>query len=300
MNSPSKDQVTVVLPTLNEEAAIGRIIDDLRREGYRNILVVDGYSTDNTVNIARERGVKVVYQRGVGKAAAIRTAIDLVDTPFIAVIDADYTYDVRDIEQLLSHASEHDEVIGFRRDRYNIPPLHRLGNRIISTALTLLIGCRLSDPCSGMYVLKTNSARNLELTSGGFAIEAEIAAQLSSLGRVAEVPISYRRRIGSRKLQSWRDGFNILATVLKMAWLYNPVFLLSTLAALSTAPGILILLWQLYLRYVFGAERWSLGWAWLGLILLIIGLQGFTVATISLLLKRMERRILRVVGGRTG
>jgi dolichol-phosphate mannosyltransferase len=296
----SPEHVTIVIPTLNEAEAIGTVIDELKSEGYDNILVVDGYSTDKTVEIARERGVKVIYQRGAGKAGAIRTAIEVVDTPFMVLMDGDGTYDARDIKRLLSIAPEYDEVIGLRMDRHNIPPLHRLGNRIISTALSLLMGRRLNDPCSCMYVLKTDSVRNLELTSKGFAVEAEIAAQLSNLGKVAEIPISYRRRIGRRKLQSWKDGFNILVTVFKMAWLYNPVFLLSAIAALLAVPGALILIWQLYIRYVFGAERWSLGWAWLGLVLLVIGLQGFTLATISLLLKRVERRILRAVGGKSG
>jgi len=109
---------------------------------------------------------------------------------------------------------------------------------------------------------------------------------------VTEVPISYRKREGENKLRSWRDGMRIMLTVFKVAWLYNPVFLLSAIGSILAIPGIVILVWQLYIRYMYGAERWSFGWAWLGLILLVIGLQSFTIATISLLLKRLERRIL--------
>ncbi|MEM0041604.1 MAG: glycosyltransferase family 2 protein, partial [Candidatus Korarchaeum sp.] len=107
----SKEQVTVVLPTLNEESAIGRVIDELLQEGYNNILVVDGYSTDKTVEIARGKGVKVIFQKGRGKAGAIRTAIEVVNTPYILFMDADYTYDPRDIGRLLRYAG-YDEVIG--------------------------------------------------------------------------------------------------------------------------------------------------------------------------------------------
>ncbi|MER3468439.1 MAG: glycosyl transferase family 2 [Thermoflexus sp.] len=289
---PSKEDVTVVLPTLNEQDAIGKVIDELRKEGYNNILVVDGYSTDRTVEVAKAKGVSVIYQHGSGKAGAIRTALERVESPYMLVMDADHSYDPRDIERMLGYISECDEVIGLRKDRHNIPLLHRLGNRLISTTLSLLLGKRVTDPCSGMYLLRTDKARRLELTSGGFAIEAEIVAQLSSVGRVVEVPISYRKRVGSRKLQSWRDGFSILATVFKISWLYNPVFLISGLASLFAILGLSILAWQFYLRFMFGGGGWSLGWSWFGLVLLIIGLQGFTLATISLLLKRMERRIL--------
>jgi hypothetical protein len=111
-------------------------------------------------------------------------------------------------------------------------------------------------------------------------------------GKVAEVPISYRKRLGSSKLGTWRSGFSILATILKVAWLYNPIFIFSALTALFAVPGATILLWQLADRYLFGAEGWSIGWSWLGLVLFIVGIQGFTISTISLLLKRMERRIV--------
>ena len=291
----SKDLVTVVIPTLNEEESIGRVIDELRAEGYGRILVVDGYSSDGTVEVARSRGVEVVFQSGVGKAGAIRTAIERVSTPYMVVMDGDCTYDPRDIGRLLEYAGMYDEVIGFRADRGNIPLLHRVGNWIISLVFSLMFGRRIGDPCSGMYLLRTSMARRLELTSGGFDVEVEVAGQVASLGRVFEVPISYRRRVGVGKLKTWREGFRIIVAAVRVAWLYNPVFVFSALAALLTAPGIMILLWQLTLRYVYGAGAWSVGWTWLGLILLMVGLQGLAVATISLLLKRMERRLIDIV-----
>jgi hypothetical protein len=85
---------------------------------------------------------------------------------------------------------------------------------------------------------------------------------------------------------------------LDLARAYNPAFLFSSLAATLAVPGAVLTLWELYSRYAYGT--WSLGIAWLGLVLLVVGLQGFTAATISLMLKRMERRILQVVGRERG
>jgi len=288
------DDVTVLIPTLNEEEAIGGVIQELKSHGYRNILVVDGYSKDRTVEIARENGAEVIYQVGHGKAAAIKTGLERIKTQFALVMDGDGTYDPKDIGRLLRAAVEggYDEVIGYRRDRENIPLIHRLGNRIISTLLSLLLGRRIKDPCSGMYLLRKDAVENLELTATGFDVEVEIASQVASLGTVAEVPISYRRRTGESKLKTWRTGLRILLTAVKVAWLYNPVLLFSSTASLFGLAGIIILLRQLYMRYLYGAEAWSWGWAWLGLALLVIGLQAFTIAIISLLLKRMERRII--------
>ena len=293
---PSKDEVTVVLPALNEETSIGHVIEELKAKGYSNILVVDGYSKDKTVPIAREMGATIAYQNGKGKAGAVRTAVCMVKTPYMLVMDADYTYDPKDIEQMSSNFSECAEVIGLRVDTRNIPFIHRIGNRLISFAFNLFMGQRLSDPCSGMYLLMTDKARNLELTSEGFDIEVEMAAQISSSSRIVEVPITYRKRIVKRKLSTWRAGFFIISTVTRMAWLYNPVFLVSSITALFTVPGAAILLWQISSVYLYGSKAWSIGWPWLGLILLVIGGQGFTISSLSLLLKRSERRIASKLG----
>jgi dolichol-phosphate mannosyltransferase len=288
----SPEDLTIVIPTLNEREAIGFVLDELRQEGYENVLVVDGYSTDGTPDVARERGATVVFQHGAGKAGAIKTALEHVKTPYMLVMDGDYSYDPKDIKRLLAHAANYDEVIG-ARDRRNMGWLHRLGNWLINHVFNLLFGTGLTDVCSGMYLVRTDALRDMELKSRGFNIEVEIAAHMCTYGKVTEVPISYRPRIGRKKLKSLRDGVAILANVLSLARDYNPMFLFSSLATIFVIPGALLTLWQLYLRYVYGT--WSLGITWLGLVLLVVGLQGFTVATISLMLRRMERRILQFI-----
>jgi dolichol-phosphate mannosyltransferase len=292
----NKDDVTILIPTLNEEEAIGRVIKEVREAGYNNILVVDGYSSDKTVEIARSMGAKVVYQIGHGKSMAIKTGIETAQTQYILVMDGDGTYDPRDIDRLLEIALErdYDEVIGYRADRGNIPLLHRLGNKIISTVISLLMGQRIKDPCSGMYLLKRDFARQLEITATGFDIEAEIVCQALTHGSVGEVPIRYRKRIGRAKLKTLSAGFRIILTAFKLSWLYSPVLLFSSIGSILGLGGLAILLWQLYMRYIFGEKAWSVGWTWLGLTLLMLGLQSFTIAIITLMLKRFERRLIRL------
>jgi len=150
-----------------------------------------------------------------------------------------------------------------------------------------------------MYILKTETIKDAELKTTDFNIEVEIAAYMTNYGKITEVPINYRKRIGKEKIRTWKSGYNILKTIFWLARSYNPVFLLATLATLLLIPGIIITTWQLYLRYVHGAQAWSLGMAWLGLVLIIIGIQGFTVATIALLLKRVEKRLLQKIETKT-
>ena len=299
-NSISKEEITVIIPTLNEEQGIGVVIDELKQAEYANLLVVDGYSSDRTVQVVREKGVIAIPQHGTGKAGAIRTGIDNTDTPYMLIIDADRTYDPQDIEKLRFHARKYDEIIGVRKNSRNVPLLHRLGNRVINFAFNAFMGTNLSDVCSGLYMIKTDMARRLNLNSRGFDVEVEIAAQIAAAGgRITEVPIDYRERVGIKKLQTWKAGFRILATILSLFRTYNPVLLFSIMAGMLAIPGLIITLYELVLRYLYGSQLWSIGWAWLGLILVFIGIQGFVVATISSLLRRLERRILANIGRQT-
>lgn len=288
----SKDDVTVVLPTLNEEEAIGQVICALKRSGYHNILVVDGYSADGTTKVAESNGAYVVFQHSKGKCGAIETAIDNVKTPYMLVMDGDCTYDPKDIEKFLAHCEKYDQIIGVRANgRKNIPRLNRFGNWLITKTFNVLMGTKLSDVCSGMYLVSTDIARELELNTTGFDVEVEIAAQTATMGRVTEVPIDYKRRVGLQKLSSWKHGFQIIRTVFGLARTYNPALLFSFLVALAAVPALFILGWVAFELLLYGV--WHSGYALAGLMLLVLASQGLTVATISLLLRRMEKRIMR-------
>jgi glycosyltransferase involved in cell wall biosynthesis len=292
--APSKDEVTVVIPSLNESEAIVAVIKELRQLGYHKILVVDGYSVDGTPELAAKCGAQVISQLGTGKTGAIATAIDRVQTPYMLVMDADYTYDPSCIERLLAHASEYDEVIGARRSGvHNIPALNRFGNAGLSWMFRVLFGVSIRDICSGMYLLRTRAARKLQLTTGGFDVEAEISSQIASHGRIAEVPINYRARLGRRKMSGIRSGVTIATSIVRLANTYNPVLLYSSLLTLSAIPAASILGWVVYERLV--RNIWHSGVALFGVMLLLVATQSFSVATMSLLIKRSEHRIYQTL-----
>ncbi len=118
--SATKENVTIVLPVLNEEAGIGLVLNELAAHGYTHILVVDGYSTDQTVQVAESKGAEVVSQHGRGKTGAIKTAIDNVSTPYMLIMDGDFTYDAGSIERFLDHAENYEQIIGARSLREHI------------------------------------------------------------------------------------------------------------------------------------------------------------------------------------
>lgn len=289
----TKDQLTIVIPVKNEELAISPVIDELLEEGYSNILVVDGYSIDKTAQILLEKQtVSFIQQHGKGKTGAIKTAIENVSTPYLLILDGDYTYQAKDIQRLLNHCANYAQVIGVR-DRSNISLIHRFGNRIITKSFNLLMGTNLSDICSGMYLLKTEVAKSIEFGSRNFAVEVEIAAQTAAEHQVTEVPIGYRSRIGKPKL-SWRNGFEILSSVVSLARKYNPILLFSAFSLLSIIPAVSILAWVTFSELVLGV--WHSGWALMGVMLLLFASQAFAVGTMALVLKRTEKRIIQRVG----
>jgi glycosyltransferase involved in cell wall biosynthesis len=285
----SHEETTIVIPTLNEAGAIGKILVDLKREGFANILVVDGYSKDGTPEIAKDNGAVVVMQHGPGKAGALQTAIEMVETPYMVVMDGDDTYSASDIDNLLEYAGDYDEVIGARTEgRENISRVNRLGNGIISRVFKLLFGTPVTDILSGMYVLRTEKVREINLTSAAFDVEVEIASAMATAGNITQVPIGYGKRIGKQKLKRTQGG-RILSTLFWMAYYYNPVFLFGGVVGLVTIPAAGIMLWVFFEGIFFGV--WHSSYALLGLGLLLIATQAAAVALTALLLKRSERRL---------
>jgi len=287
----SRDDVTVVIPVLNEGKAIGKVLDEVLSLGFKRerVLVVDGYSTDNTVEEVERRNIKVIKQHGSGKAGAIKTAIEHVTTPYMLVMDGDYSYDPRDIDKLLEHGEGYDEVIG-RRPSAKISRPHRLGNWVINRLFNLVMGTSLSDVCSGMYLLRLEAVRKALIETTSFDVEVELAAQLSLNGHVTEVPIGYRDRIGEPKLKSWRHGLRIALTLISLAIKYNPLFFFGALGGMSMLPALLILTW-VALEVIFRGV-WHSGYALLGTMLLLFSMQSLTVASVAVMLRGFERRLI--------
>jgi dolichol-phosphate mannosyltransferase len=149
----------------------------------------------------------------------------------------------------------------------------------------------VSDVCSGMYLLKTQSARELDLHTGGFSTEVEVIAQMALHGNVTDVPIAYRARVGKQKLSTWRNGLQIMYSIFNVARIYNPILLFAVIAASAVIPGLAILLWVLASWILEGI--FSSSWALLGVVLFIAGNQAFIVGTLALMIKRSETRLTK-------
>jgi len=286
-------EVTVVIPTLNEAEAIGKVIDELKQYGIENIIVVDGYSTDGTPKIAKEKGVKVIFQEGRGKALAIKTALKHVKTPYILVMDGDYTYPAKHVKELYEKIKEgYDEVIGARTwPRKTQELIFKIGNRMLTLLFNLLFGAKLSDVLSGMYIVRKDRLSDALFETKGFGIETEIAAHIASTTlKITEIPIEYRKRIGRKKL-GIKHGFLIAKDMIRLSWRYNPVFVIFATGALLLIPGLVLGTWVAYYYFLTGIKYYIKGLV--AIMLSLAGFQSLLVAILALYLKRMEYRLNR-------
>jgi len=277
---------------MNEKEGVAQVLEELHDYGFRKILVVDGYSSDGSPEIAASKGARVVGQVGKGKTGALLTAIKHVKTPYLLVMDGDYTYDPSCINRMMVHASGYDEIIGARTNgREHIPLINRLGNHLLNWFFRALFAVRLSDVCSGMYLLRTKALRGLDFTTGGFDVEVEIASQFALDGRVTEVPVNYRPRLGEKKLSSFKHGLRIATSIIRLANVYNPVLLYSGVIAAAIIPAVILLAWTIYQILVWGV--WRTDVILLAFMLLLVAAQALAVATTSIMIQRLDRRLRR-------
>ena len=219
--SPGAWAATVVLPAYNEEIGLSALLPSLLELSHHRfeVVVVDDGSTDSTASLAESFGCRVVrHAVNAGKGVAVRTGLMAARGEKVIIMDADDTYPVDAVVEIIDRLDECEMVVGTRTlGRKNIPLLNRFGNAVLSSAIRLASGSRWTDPLTGLYGLRRSVLERMDLRSTGFSLEAEIAIKSAGLGlRVEDHPIVYRARAGDSKLHPLRDGFRITAVVLSL------------------------------------------------------------------------------------
>ncbi len=226
-------RATLVVPTLNEEASIGHVVRSFRAAADRanatlfareplqwEILVVDGRSTDATVEAASKEGARVLLEPRKGYGRAYRTGLAAATGEIVATADGDATYPVEEIPRLVRQLLDQrlDFLSGDRLERVSREAMtteHRIGNWVLNVCSNILYhtflrevpGERMRDSQSGMWVFRREILDKLKLTQDGMPFSEELKLEVVLRGfRFLEVPIDYQERWGAPKLSSWRDG----------------------------------------------------------------------------------------------
>ncbi|KWT86932.1 glycosyl transferase family 2 [Candidatus Magnetominusculus xianensis] len=218
-------KVSIVIPALNEEQTIGRVIEGCRK--YCNeILVVNGPSADNTAEVAAAHGVRLIQDNGKGKGAAIREAIKQVTGDIIVFIDADGSHDPDDIPRLIEPiiTGEADHVTGSRllggssELHGGFDEFFRLmGSAFITACINWRYRVRISDSQNGFRAIKTAVARKLTLKENITTIEQEMIMKTIKKGfTLTEIPAhEYKRQAGVSKIRLTKVWFRYIYSLVK-------------------------------------------------------------------------------------
>jgi len=241
---------TIVVPVYNEEEALPLVLDALFQvlDDTYEILVVDDGSSDSSVAVAKRYPCRlVVHGKNMGKGAALRTGLEEARGDKVLFIDADNTYPVDVIPEMVGMMDEYDLVRGVRHlGRENIPFVNRMGNQVFDGVIRMLHAVDGGDLLSGLYGGCRDCLLEMALESEGFDIEAEINVKARAYGfTYATLPINYYERVGEKKLKAFQDGVRILRRVLRLTVTHNPlvVFMLPGLALFLL--GVLGVGWML-------------------------------------------------------
>ncbi len=226
-------RATLIVPTLNEAASIGHVLESFRAAaGAANatlfardpidweILVVDGASTDGTEALAEAAGARVLVERRKGYGRAYRTGFEAANGDVIATLDGDATYPTEEVPRFVRMLVDEDlDFITCNRfahlDRKAMTTEHRIGNWLLNTFVSIAYahylrvagGVVLRDSQSGMWIFRRPILDRLRLTQDGMAMSEELKLEVILNGlKFREVPIRYAERWGAPKLSSWHDG----------------------------------------------------------------------------------------------
>jgi glycosyltransferase involved in cell wall biosynthesis len=277
-------QVAVIIPCLNEEPTIGRVLEAFRSAlPDARLYVIDNNSTDQTPRLAREHGAVVLRETRRGKGHAVRKAFREVEADVYLLVDGDDTYPAEDAPRLLQPIldGEADVAVGVRlaSARGGIPRVNRLGNRLLLATLNSLFNTRLTDLLSGYRAMTREFVKQAPTLSTGFELETELTILGLERGfRTVEVPVTVRSRpAGSHsKISVVRDGFRILNAIVTLLRDYRPLSFFGSAGLLVMILGLIPGLFVTYEFTYRGAVRiptavLATGLALAGLLLILVG-----------------------------
>jgi glycosyltransferase involved in cell wall biosynthesis len=260
---------TVVIPALNEEEGVGEVVRRMRAimdgtgQPYEVIVVDDG-SSDATAERAKEAGATVLrHPQNAGYGAGLKTGIVCAQYDRIVIADADGTYPIERIPDLIAESDRFDMVVGARQGKYYRESLFKEPARIgLGKLCEWVTGTRIPDVNSGLRVFRTALARQyFHVISQGFSFTTTITlAALSNGYFVRYVPVDYYRRVGKTKVKLLRDTLRTTQIILQAIVYYNPIKLFLAFGLVCLALALLCwLLYALTLATVAGiaAVLWS-------------------------------------------
>lgn len=214
-------KITVVIPCLNEEEGIQKVLAQIPKF-VDEVIVVDNNSTDKTSEVASRMGARVIPERILGYGRAYKTGLLHAQGDIIVTLDGDHSYPVDAISYLVENLL-HSRARFLSASRFPVRYKgamsfkHRVGNHLLSAVMSLLFMQHVRDSQSGMWIFYKDVLQCMKLESNAmsFSEEIKIEAMLNKNIGFEEISVTYSNRAGEMKLQPWRDGFKNLGYLFK-------------------------------------------------------------------------------------
>lgn len=241
-------KIAAIIPCYNEELTIKQVICDIQKYCPKcEIYVFDNNSSDNSYNIAKETGVivnKVSYQ---GKGEVIRRAFSDIDSDIYIMVDADMQYDLSEINNFINYFTENKlDMLNISREVVD-ETVHRkghsFGNMMLTGFANFLFGKKFNDMLSGYRIFSKRFVKSFPANSRGFEIETELTIYALQMRLpIDEVSAKYiKRPEGSHsKLNTFKDGFRILFTIIYLLITEKPLLFFNTISLIFLVIGLFL------------------------------------------------------------
>lgn len=252
-----KARLAVLIPCRNEATTIAGVI-----QGFRNVLpgaaifVYDNKSSDETAAVAAQAGAVVRSEALPGKGNVVRRMFSDIEADVYVLVDGDDTYDADGAPEMIRKLEDQclDMVVGARAASTDsaYPTGHRFGNALLTRLVAFLFGNRISDMLSGYRVFSRRFVKSFPALSTGFEIETELTVHALELKMpIEEMTFAYKTRPAesTSKLNTYRDGWQILKTIIKLTKEEKPLLVFGSLSLLL-AFASLTLAWPLFVTYI--------------------------------------------------
>lgn len=237
-----KEKIAILIPCYNEAITIEKVVNDYKKVlPMAEIFVYDNNSTDETDKKAKKAGAIVKYEYKQGKGNVIRSMFRKIDADCYLMIDGDDTYPSENAKEMcdLILDGKADMVIGDRLSSTyfieNKRPFHNIGNKLVRLLINKLFNNNIKDIMTGYRAFSYDFVKGFPILSKGFEIETEMTIHAVDKNfKVIEVPVSYRDRPeGSvSKLNTFKDGFNVLKTIGRLFKEYRPALFFNIISLL--------------------------------------------------------------------
>ena len=301
-NAEKPQDIAVLIPCYNEEAAIATVVNDFRAQlPDARICVFDNNSSDRTAEVAREAGAEVWFEPRQGKGNVVRRMFSEIEADVYLMVDGDATYDAASAGALVEELNSNklDMVVARRltADSAAYRAGHQWGNRMLTGAVARIFGHLLTDILSGYRAFSRRFVKSFPAMASGFEIETELTIHSLQLRLpVGEIDTPYfaRPEGSTSKLNTYRDGFRILGTIVRLFVLEKPfqffglLALAFVLASTALFVPILVEYFATGLVPKFPSLIVAVGGYVMALLSLVMGVLLYTTSITRLEMKRFR------------